>query len=465
MLGSVGRPSAGSNALEVGLPERQAGPTRRRQCFLGCVAAAGALVPVAMALRQAWPPHGRAFLDVAAPLMQMMPAASARQPPAPRWPAPLRSSDGQPGAKSPMQADRANAAWMRPPGQGPDAGKAAQNAGSRRPQAAETARAATATLDPKVEAPPTEAYGKRLQAALRKNDPAMLLVGRRQSAEAARLLALPHGSVTESQRAWAKQVVASTRHPIGGNYIFRPLRVAAFPWMNVPIVSMFLLAGSLQAILALQVVNQLFNASFNIANGACGAAGASKRKMARNFFAATSVACVVAMVGQSLQDMVACAAQGVLSRWFVPFISAVSADVVNVGFSRFDEYTKGVPVCDRSGRQLTTSRVAGRAVVAKALATRSFLLPFVALFLPTTLSAACQAAFPAMSNLSAPATMMVDVALVAVTLAVGLPVCIALFPEVVRLPLRRLEPAAQAVARTACEPSEPPADVFVYRGV
>lgn len=293
----------------------------------------------------------------------------------------------------------------------------------------------------------------------------MLLVDRHQSAEAARILALPRGSAgaTDSQLAWASRVVAATRHPSAGYCIPRPLRVAAFPWMNVPLVSMFLFAGSLQAILILQVVNQMFNASFNLANGATGALGASRLEIARNFIAATTVACAVAMAGRGLENMLSSVARGALSRWFVPFLSVVSADVVNVGFSRFEEYTRGVPICDRSGRRLGMSCVAGRAVVAKALATRSVLLPLAALSVPTMLSSVSRGIFSVAPS-SAPALVM-EVVFVALTLAVGLPACIALFPETLRLPLGQLERSAQLAANQACEPGRPPADVFVYRGV
>lgn len=283
-------------------------------------------------------------------------------------------------------------------------------------------------------------YAARLLEGLARNDPRMMLIGRAESDEAKRLLSVSLDQCEHIELRHAKRVVAGSRHP-EGHFIPRALRPSAFPWMNVPLVVGFLWADTAISLIVLQVINQTFNASFNLANGARGGVnGARKRVVFGNFVAATLVACAVAVAGHAAAELLS--VRNPLIGWAVPYASVVSADVVNVCLSRREEYVQGVPITDEHGKRLGISRAAGRAAVAKTLLTRSLLLPLVALLVPTLLTQPMRMVLPSWYMCEA-----WEVFCVAVTLAVGLPVCTALFPETLCLPLARLEPRAQQEVR------------------
>lgn len=300
-------------------------------------------------------------------------------------------------------------------------------------------------------------YRARLWEQLLRNDPRMVLLGQAALEDARQRLA---GPAAPRELAHARRVRAAISHPLTGGLIPRCFRVSAFPWMNVPLVVGFLAAGTAQALMLMQVANQAYNASFNLVNGAHGGDGTRKRVVARNFLAATSVACLVVLMGHLVEQRLSM--RSPLTRWIIPYLSVVAADLVNVGFARSEELVHGAPVADKDGRPLGSSRAAGRAAVARAVLTRSLLLPLVALLVPTALVAAGKAALPAWAQAAAWAETCLQMASTFATLMFGLPACTALFPQRLRVPFGRLEPAAQgrvlrAVGRAA--------DVYVHRGV
>lgn len=311
-------------------------------------------------------------------------------------------------------------------------------------------------------------YAGRLRELLVRNDPRMMLMGRPQVEEAAHLVSLaaaaPAGAVPDDDRlAHARHVMASASHPATGHLIPRLLRMAAFPWVNVPLVVGCLVATSSLQLAAVQVVNQAYNACFNLANGAEGAAAVSKNKILRNFVIATVVACAVASSGCQLERLLPL--RGPLTRCVVPYLSVVSADLVNIGFARSEELLHGVPVADASGRRVGVSRAAGRAAVAKAVLTRSLLLPLVALLAPTSLMMLARTALPAGWFHCAPAVAAMEAFLVLLTLMFGLPACAALCPQRLHIPFAKLEPCAQDEVRRAMQPAAAPTVVHVYRGL
>lgn len=304
-------------------------------------------------------------------------------------------------------------------------------------------------------------YASRLGALLRRSDPRLIFIGE-ESEAALQLLSLPAGAASEQEVARARLVVAATRHPAGG-MIPKLLRPVAFSWMNVPLVMGFLLTHTLAGLVCMQMVNQSFNAAFNLANGSTSAS--SQRAVKRNYFFAAVFGCALAIAGHEVGNMLHVGSG--LTKWVVPYLAVVGAGLVNIGFSRWEEITRGVMVTDKQGRSLCISRVAGRVAVVRAIFTRSLLLPLVALSLPSSLASLLCEAFPKL-HASVAAARAVELLLVTVVLFLGLPACVALFPDTLQLSTRQLEPEAQAQIEEATRRhglAEVPLQVYAYRGM
>mmetsp|Transcript_63132 Transcript_63132/g.137223 ORF Transcript_63132/g.137223 Transcript_63132/m.137223 type:complete len:383 (-) Transcript_63132:79-1227(-) len=303
-------------------------------------------------------------------------------------------------------------------------------------------------------------YLSRFRALIDRNDPRMLLPGIADAKAAEELLKQPDGESEESLR-WAQRILDATRRP--GGHIPRFLRNAAFPIVSIPLVAGFLAASTNAQLVGLQLVNQTWNALFNRAHAAKVITGKGKRTAWRNFIVATAVACFVAVEGNRLSGLIP-AKLGFL-HFLVPYFSVVSADFVNVTFTRWEECTEGVLVVDAEGKSLGTSRAAGRAAVVRALLTRSVLLPAVALLLPPLIMAALRLAYP--GKLLGAVDAVSEVLVVALTLYVAFPACTAIFPETLKIPAGKLEDEVRA--RLAPGSGGRRADfnraVYVYRGL
>lgn len=311
---------------------------------------------------------------------------------------------------------------------------------------------------PKVTAKKAQGYLDRFRALLARTDPRMVLIGRSEAQRAVWLLqqeAANQGSVVAEELEDAQHIVSATVHP-AGYLIPWPLRLAAFPWLNLPLVVATLAAKSARGLLAVQLANQALLAFFNLAHSPSSRAVMDTLVAFRSFMAATCTAGLVSVLGYHFM------AQGALmdprTSWFVPYLSIASANVVNLVLARQEELVKGLPVTDGYGRQLARSTAAGRAALLKAVVTRALLLPLVALLVPAALGGLLEAIAPSSSSAG------VDALCTAATVAVGLPACAALFPERVSLRVGALESAAQGKVH-ASAPQEPPDKVFVYRGL
>lgn len=305
-------------------------------------------------------------------------------------------------------------------------------------------------------------YGERLATLLRRNDPRMMFVGRKQVEESIQVMseaAAAPGGVSAERLAKAEVLVAATAHP-SGYMIPAPLRTSAFAWMNMPLVITMLGATEAWQLVFLQLVNQAYNACFNLANGAQGASGVRRRIIFRNFAVASVVSCLIAVVGVEVANVLNI--RNPMLRWIVPYLSVVSADIVNLVFARIEELTDGVMLSDVRGHDLgVKSRAAGRAAVMKALLTRSLLMPLLALLAPTFIGMVPWILFPQWA--SPTSRVMVDLVIILATLWAGLPACMALFPGTLRMPLRQLEKEVQREVLLASP--TPPDAVYVYRGL
>jgi len=288
----------------------------------------------------------------------------------------------------------------------------------------------------------------------------MIFVGRTRIEEAMRLVSNEGAEVCPEKRQWAEKVVSATTHPSG--YIVPGfLRPAAYAYMNIPLVlGTLMCAGSITGLSFFQLINQVFNASFNVANGASGALGIRKRYVLRDMVAALSLSYVVVLASHLAQS--ALCWEGAVASLVVAYLSVASAGSVNLCLSRRNEIFDGVDVVDEAGNYVAKSRAAGRATFARALLTRTLLLPMVAISVPTALMALVGEFFPGLFQ-SQLAGLLLQVFFIAITLAIGLPACVALFPDNLVIPIKRLEKSTQQEATKGDNAGLE--EVYVFRGV
>lgn len=210
-------------------------------------------------------------------------------------------------------------------------------------------------------------------------------------------------------------------------------------------------AGTGPAQLAWQFVNQSYNAGFNYANRNA-SVPLDLKSMGVSFGIATSTAMGMAWglgkVVSRLQASVGGGGEGrpmplgvkLLSRG-LPWLAVASAGSANALAMRYREGIDGITVFDAEGNPAGTSVAAGRACLAQVALTR-VALPIPILLLPPFILDAARASAslgPAMARSTA-VRMGVELSLIGVTLQLGLPIAVALFPQRGSISASELEP-------------------------
>lgn len=124
----------------------------------------------------------------------------------------------------------------------------------------------------------------------------------------------------------------------------------------------------------------------------------------------------------------------------VPYAAVVTSGGVNVAFTRMPEMRQGVPIADPEGVELGLSKQAAITSVAMTIASRSVVLPIVPMLLPPLAMSGLRSLFPFLTGVSAVAA---EVALVASSIYLALPVAIGVFPQNLQIPVSALEPEFQ----------------------
>lgn len=144
----------------------------------------------------------------------------------------------------------------------------------------------------------------------------------------------------------AKKIVDSTIHPDTGQPVFLPFRMSCFVLTNL-VVTAGMLTPNLgtRGTLFWQITNQSLNVAINSAN-ANKSSPLTLADLTRNYFAAVSASCTVALGLNSLVPRLKSLSPNtrtILGR-LVPFAAVATAGALNVFLMRSDEIRKGIDI-------------------------------------------------------------------------------------------------------------------------
>eukprot|EP01122_Echinamoeba_exundans_P013161 TRINITY_DN5701_c0_g1_i1.p1 TRINITY_DN5701_c0_g1~~TRINITY_DN5701_c0_g1_i1.p1 ORF type:complete len:357 (-),score=77.77 TRINITY_DN5701_c0_g1_i1:111-1115(-) len=240
----------------------------------------------------------------------------------------------------------------------------------------------------------------------------------------------------------AKKVTGAIIHPDTHEKIPLPLRGSTFVPMNVLIAAGMLTPGaSIWTQVFWQWVNQSYNTMFNHANRNA-SNKMTNEDVLKSYSAAVAVSCGAAVgfnAGFKRATFLSEKSRTIL-QLFVPFFAVAAANYSNVLLMRWNERQLGIDVFDDDGEVRGKSRVAGSAALNKVALSR-VLIPVPVMTIPPVIFYALNSTslFVKRPWLKTP----MNLTLIAGCLAVGLPVAIAMFPQVETLPVAELEPEFQ----------------------
>jgi len=230
----------------------------------------------------------------------------------------------------------------------------------------------------------------------------------------------------------AKRIKDAVIHPVTGEEMFLPGRMSAFvPANTVPTAGM-LLARTPAATIFFQWLNQTVNTIANYVNRS--GATIDSMQVAQAYALGCGVSCGIALgAGRLVQSGPPWVKRLGIA---IPYAAVVASGGVNVAFTRLPEMRQGVPIADREGNDLGFSKAAARTSVAMTIASRSVVLPITPMLLPPLAMAGLRTMLPSLTGVAAVAA---EVALVASSIYLALPVAIGVFPQVLEIPTSALE--------------------------
>lgn len=245
----------------------------------------------------------------------------------------------------------------------------------------------------------------------------------------------------------ALKVVKSMVHPVTGEVQFWGGRMCAFVPMNTPIALGMLTLSHTPVLAAFwQWANQTINALANYANRS--GADIDNVQMAQSYGLGCGVAMTIALGSKALIAAVpALQALGPI----VPYFSVIAASTANMGFTRSEEMLKGVPVMDEEGKTVGLSPAAGLQGIIESVVTRGWLLPAPILLVPPILAGAIRAAVPIPVG---GVGVVLDLVVLVGSMWAALPVCLAVQPQNMKIPVSKLEPEFQNLKDSKGKPIE-----------
>eukprot|EP00904_Undaria_pinnatifida_P014271 jgi/Undpi1/9975/HiC_scaffold_28.g12429.m1 len=223
-------------------------------------------------------------------------------------------------------------------------------------------------------------------------------------------------------------------NPASGEVIPAPFRLSGFLVCNVPIVATMLFSKSVYVQVISHWVNQSLNTAVNYYNRS--GAEMTAQRVAMSYALAVGTACPLAFgLGKAFQR-----APPSWRRFsFVAsYVAVAAAGSLNVLFTRASEISGGVKVADETGEVRGVSKKAGLRCVLQTVASRGILLPIPVTVLPAMGIALLEAR--RMMPASPRAKMCVQVAVTTASLAIALPMSIAVFPQEATFASKSLEP-------------------------
>jgi len=264
------------------------------------------------------------------------------------------------------------------------------------------------------------------------------------------------------KKLWkAKQLVDSTFHSDTGEKIFLPFRMSSFVPTNLVIVAGMLLPNpSNVSILFWQWINQSVNVAFNYSN-ANKTVEMNMNETSSAYAMAVASSCSIALgLTEWLKRSTGLSAnaRNLLGRT-VPFAAVGTAGVLNVFLMRQIELKEGIDVQDEAGHTLGKSQAAGWTAV-KQVSISRVATSFPAVFVPGMVMNQIEktSLFKKWPKLKMP----INLATISLSLLIGLPAAVAIFPQQAVLPVEKLEPRFQRMVDSNGNPIR---HVYFNRGL
>uniref|UniRef100_A0A7S2V1M8 Sidoreflexin n=1 Tax=Fibrocapsa japonica TaxID=94617 RepID=A0A7S2V1M8_9STRA len=284
-------------------------------------------------------------------------------------------------------------------------------------------------------------YTGRLKGILSMVDPFLLTVPQSQLTKYADVLERYRKTGVKEhsdEYLWeARRCLEAAYHPVTGETIALPFRIAAFIPMNVPICFAMLSARTTPAILFSHWINQTLNSGINYSYRS--GADMKTSDILASYTLAIGTSCGMAFGLNKLAASRAPSPSGApsLAAIAVPYLATVSAGAANLLFTRRKELEEGVTVSDHTGKEVGVSTLAARQCVSQTFFSRVALVPIPILLVPPLIKRALQkvGVFPK----SPKAAIVAELGIITSILAIAAPSALALFPSTIELDVNTLE--------------------------
>jgi len=293
-----------------------------------------------------------------------------------------------------------------------------------------------------------ETYYGRLQTILTIIDPRNLLVSDAELKRCQDLLTADKSgsraiNVTDDDLWCAKAKVDAIIHPVSGEKIPAPLRMAGFVPVQLPIIFGMLNMPSMGAQLGWQWINQTYNSAQNYANRSggemsmqeIGTAYALAIGVSMGSAAAIKKAVTKLKPGTIIQRIA-------VQPWCVPYVAVAAAGSANVYFTRRPEILNGVPITDKEGNHVGISRAAAKQGVGLTILSRSCGLPLPVLVFPALIMQVIPKKVPMRTP--------IELGVILASVAIALPAALAIFPQQMKLNAKTLEPEFHHLGTVYC---------------
>jgi len=252
-------------------------------------------------------------------------------------------------------------------------------------------------------------------------------------------------NVSEKELWHAKKLKDSIVHPDTGEKIFWPFRMSAFVPLNTLIaVGLLTPNPTIANQLFWQWINQSMNIAVNHANRNA-SNYMSNAQIGEAYIASVLASCSIAVgLSQLVKNSYRLSAslRTTINR-YVPFTAVATANVVNVFLMRRNEIKEGIIIKDENGNVLGKSAKAGLNAVGQVAVSR-VVITLPVLTIPPLIMGYLEKAFlKANRRLAAP----INLGICSLSLAVGVPVAIALFPQTSKISVEKLEPEFQNIVK------------------
>lgn len=245
-------------------------------------------------------------------------------------------------------------------------------------------------------------------------------------------------SLAEDEIWRAKHVYDSAFHPDTGEKMILIGRMSAQVPMNMTITGcMLAFYKTTPQVVFWQWINQSFNAVVNYTNRS-GDSPIPLKQLGTSYVLATSGALVTAL---GLNNLVK-TAPPLIGR-FVPFCAVAAANCVNIPMMRLKELQEGIPVVDKNGNKIASSKTAAKWAITQVVLSRIGMAMPGMLIPPVIMNHLDKRGilkrFP---WINAP----LQVGLCGLFLVFATPLCCALFPQQSSISIDSLEPEVREMA-------------------